>query len=325
MILGLAALLLQEAAPATRPAAERIVPEAASALGGGDEILARVEETEVRASDLARAMRFDFPAQRRDLLRKLVREELVRREALRLEVFVRREDVDAAVERGLEDLRARVEAESGGRQTLAGFLRNEADTTTEEYRADLERFVVARRFLELVARYDSMSRDRVVLRVIGVPSRKEAEDLLARIREGADFTALARRSSVGPNRAEGGKVPPADRDDPHPAVALAFRLAPGEVGGPVEEKTESGSIWYLARLLESLPARASSFEKIEEEVRASLHEEPLGEREVGRWRERVEARYGVRLSAGRLIGEGEARKKGADPPAEARGGKPRDR
>jgi hypothetical protein len=289
VILLAAALLLQE--PSTRPAVEKIYPEAAT--GAGDEVLARVEETEIRASDLSRAMRWDFPAQRRDLLRKLVREELVRREALRLGVFARPEVIEKVVERGIEELRARVEAESGGRQSLEEFLRAEAETTPEQYREDLRRFVLARHFLELVVRFDSIRRDRVVVRVLGVTSRREAEDLLARLREGADFAALARRSSVGPNRAEGGKLPPADRDDPHPAVKAAFDLAPGEVSGPIEEKTPSGSIFYLVRLLERLPGREVPFEEIEVEVRASLQAEPLGDREVERWRIRAGARYRV--------------------------------
>ena len=299
---GAAALLFallsarpQESAPASSPA--RIEPSALEAPPARDEVLARVERSEIRLSDLGRAMLFHYGAQSRDVLAKLATDALARREASRLGVFVRREDVDRAVEEGMEDLRKRVEAESGGRRTLEAFLREEAGTTPAQYRTSLERFTLARRFLETCIRYGALLEDRAVVRVLTTGRRAEAEELLGLLREGADFAVLARERSIGPARADGGKLPPFSRGWEHPVAALAFTLRPGEVGGPVEEKKGDATLFHLVRLVERLPGRSVAFAQVEEEVREGLRARPIEEFEYALWHGRASARWKVELPA----------------------------
>jgi peptidyl-prolyl cis-trans isomerase C len=281
----------QDSAPASRAA--RIEASALAASPSRDEPLARVEGSEVRLSDLARAMLLERPAESRDLARALAVREVVRREAERLGITVRREDLEEGISKEMEGLRRQVEKESGGRTTLAEFLRREMGTTEAAWREALERRALSDRFLGLVVRYAGSLEERAVVRVLTTPRREEAASFLAQVREGADFAVLARERSVGPGRADGGKLPPFGRGWDHPIAKTAFELAPGEVAGPIEESGPKGSAFHLVRLLEKLPAREAPFPEVEEEVRASLRARGVERFEYERWVEGATRRWKV--------------------------------
>ncbi len=281
----------QESAPASR--AGRIEASALSAPPSRDEPLARVDGSEVRLSDLARAMLLERPAESRDLARALAVREVVRREAERLGVTVRREDLEEGISKEMEGLRRQIERERGGRTTLGEFLRREMGTTEAAWREALERRALSDRFLGLVVRYAGFLEERAVVRVLTTARQEEAASLLAQVREGADFAVLARERSVGPGRADGGRLPPFVRTWDHPIAKAAFDLASGEVAGPIEERGPKGSTFHLVRLLERLPARQTTFPEVEEEVRESLRARAVERFEYERWVEAATRRWKV--------------------------------
>ena len=90
--------------------------------------------------------------------------------------------------------------------------------------------------------------------------KAEAEALLARLRAGADFAALAREKSADKGSAErGGDLGEAERGRMVPALEeAAFGLGkPGELAGPV--KTPFG--YHVIELVERQPKRLLSFEE----------------------------------------------------------------
>ncbi|HET6204337.1 MAG TPA: peptidylprolyl isomerase [Planctomycetota bacterium] len=282
------ALRAQESAPASRGA--RIPPSALASPDPRDEAVARVEDFELRLSDLARAMLAERPSEARDLVRALAVREIVRREAARLGVSVRREDVERGIAEEVEGIRRQVEREGG---TLADFLRRELRMTEAAWREALERRALADRFLGLVVRYAGLLEERAVVRVLTTARKEEAEALLAKVREGADFAVLARERSVGPGRADGGKLPPFGRGWDHPIAKAAFALNAGDVGGPVEEPGVKGTVFHLVRLLERLPAREAAFAEVDEEVAESLRARPVERFEYERWVEAASRRWKV--------------------------------
>lgn len=228
-------------------------------------------------------------------MRKLVHDEIVRLEAKRLDVAVRGEEVDAGVREALETLRKQVDLEYAGKKTLDRFLQDDLRTTLAAYETQLRRFVLSRALFERALRLEQMREDRVVCRVLSVASREKAEELLAKLREGADFEAIARQESLAPNREQGGKMPPFGSDYEHPIAKLAFETSLGALGGPVEEKRPGGESWFhVLRVIEKIPARALDAAASEAEIRKSLADRPIEDWEYAVWMKRMEKRYGVR-------------------------------
>jgi peptidyl-prolyl cis-trans isomerase C len=211
-------------------------------------------------------------------LKREAMEELIERELLYQEAQRRGLAVDAAA---VEAARARVAAayktpEAFRRRladagfsdaAFADYLRRQlmaeralaeltpaADADEEEvreaYRQNRERF----------ARPEQVRARHILLRVPAGAStaareaaRQRLLELAARLRDGADFAALAERHSEDGSAASGGDLGYFARGTMVPPFeALAFSLASGEVGGPVE--TPFG--WHLVRVEERRAAQA---------------------------------------------------------------------
>ena len=72
----------------------------------------------------------------------------------------------------------------------------------------------------------------VSFRIIIVSSPERADQLVARLRSGEDFAALARDSSLDPSSAQGGLIGPITLSELHPALREALReLRPGAIMG----------------------------------------------------------------------------------------------
>jgi parvulin-like peptidyl-prolyl isomerase len=98
-------------------------------------------------------------------------------------------------------------------------------------------------------------------------ARRRIEALLARVRAGEDFEALARAHSDDATRSWGGELDAFGRgEQPKPIEDAAFALAPGAVSGVIE--TAAG--FHIVKLEERLPARSVPLEAARDGIRAHL-------------------------------------------------------
>ncbi|GAA4115867.1 hypothetical protein GCM10022215_15110 [Nocardioides fonticola] len=93
------------------------------------------------------------------------------------------------------------------------------------------------------------------LRYIAVPDRASADRILAALRRGGDFAAIARRRSADAStRDNGGSLGLVTADQLDPTFATpAFRAARGSLFGPVE----TGQGWYVGQVQRIVPARST--------------------------------------------------------------------
>lgn len=108
-------------------------------------------------------------------------------------------------------------------------------------------------------------------------ARRKAEELLARIRRGEDFAALAKRYSQDPGSArQGGDLGFFGKGVMDPAFERAvFALRkPGEVAGPV--RTPFG--FHLIQLVEIRPGRVKPFAAVKERIAQALRREKASRR-----------------------------------------------
>ncbi|ADR36298.1 PpiC-type peptidyl-prolyl cis-trans isomerase [Oceanithermus profundus DSM 14977] len=126
----------------------------------------------------------------------------------------------------------------------------------------------ATRMLYLLDREAYAEPEQICTAHILVPSREEAEDVIARLKGGADFAELAREVSQDPGSAPRGGdlgcvalgrfVPEFER--------AALALQPGQVSEPVQ--TQFG--WHVIRMNDRRPARVLPYEEVRGQIRAKI-------------------------------------------------------
>jgi peptidyl-prolyl cis-trans isomerase C len=223
-------------------------------------VVAEVEGRAITLGEVGDAIRALPPAVAQlplDALFPHVVETLIKQQAL----------VVRAQQQGLDEdptVRRRMRAASD-RELSNEYLRREiGKSVTEE---------------SLLARYNSDVAGKpgaweAKVRVIMVPTEKEAAATIAELRGGADFAAVARRVSKDTTARIGGDLGFVTRDGLLPEVgAVAFALAPGELSAnPV--RTASG--WFAVKVEERRARPAPSFAEARPALEETLLREGVG-------------------------------------------------
>lgn len=122
-------------------------------------------------------------------------------------------------------------------------------------------------------------------RQIIVDSRERAEQILARLKNGEDFAALAKEYSLSPDGKRGGDLGFFDaRTYPEAFTEVCGQLKIGELSGVVQ--TDYG--FQIFELLDKRPAREIPFEEATAEIKRRLREE-RGEAAIAKWSSELEA------------------------------------
>jgi peptidyl-prolyl cis-trans isomerase SurA len=295
-----AAILLGAISAMLPSAADARVVEKIAALVGDDIILqSEVEErsaplmAEVSAIPNASEREARANAVRREVLDRLIDDQLLAQQATELKLTVSNDEIDRAIgqikrEYGLTDAQLKDELLKQG-------------TSMAAYRASTKKEILKYRVLNIAvgskinvgdsdvqSYYDRhMKSSNVQLRAshifIGIPDdadnatladrEKLAKSLLARAQAGEDFAKLAREySQDAGTRAEGGDLGFIGRDIvPKPIEELLFSMKVGDVRGPVR----AGRGFHVLKLVDKRIKDAKPFTEVEEDIRARLRQREM--------------------------------------------------
>ena len=259
-----------------------------------DRVVAVVNDEVITLSDLQREM-----AKRTDVKdEKLMLEDMIDRKLQTAAAKRNGMDVtDNEVAEAVADIKKRNNLDD---ERFAAALAKEG-LTVDQYRSDLrEQMTLSRLFNKFVRsgvavdeqearayyernpdQYALPEEVRVRILLVKAPprpseeqtaaARKQAEDLLDRIRQGEDFIGLIRRHSDSPTAKQDGDLGFIPRGHALPEIEEATRnRKPGEYAGPV--RTEEG---YLLLRVEELRSAAVPFEKVKDEISKLLYEQKM--------------------------------------------------
>lgn len=108
-----------------------------------------------------------------------------------------------------------------------------------------------------------------------VETKEAADELLARLNDGADFAELAKEASTGPSGPNGGSlgwfgkgmmVPPFEE--------AVVAMQAGEVAGPVQ--TDFG--WHVIKLNETRPVAAPELDEVRDQIAGELQQQMVGDK-----------------------------------------------
>ncbi len=232
-------------------------PAAAAPPPGTDPVVARVDGSEIHQSDVEEAMQ-SLPAEYRSMpqqaLYTALIDQLIDRKAV--SVMARKEglDKDPAVQRQMA--RAQEEALQS-----ALFHRDVGPLVTDQ---------------AVRARYDrdfagKPGETEVHARHILVGSEADATAIIAELKKGGDFAAIAKARSSDPGAAQGGDLGWFKKGDMLPEFSeAAFALKPGEVS---DKPVHTSYGWHVIQVQERRTAPPPSYEQMREELRNQMIQE----------------------------------------------------
>jgi peptidyl-prolyl cis-trans isomerase C len=229
--------------------------------GRPDPVVASVDGHLIYLSDLGRAIP-TLPLNLRDLsfdmLFPVLLDRMVDHEAL----------VMMARRKGLEDTPA-VQREI---QAATGRVLEGAYLADAAYPKVTEAAILARFTKEYASR---PAVEEVRARHILVGTEHEADDLIARLRAGADFGELAREYSKDPDAERGGDLGFFRREQVWPGFAdVAFSVSPGQVA-PTPIRNEFG--WHVLKVEERRLMAPPGFSDVHDAIRDQLQREAVQE------------------------------------------------
>lgn len=250
----------------------------------------------------------------KQLLERMVDEELENKAAVRAKISVTSAEVDAAIERiaaqngvpierllseatrtGLseEDYRREVRRQVLDAKMMNLRLQGRVRVTDEDLRAAYQRYVLEeRKKLSFEAAWIVRSAPSTAAAEVIKERRQSAEALTAQARRGVDFFELARRySEDAETRGNGGRLGTLRPGQLPPVLdRVLLQLAPGEVTAPIR----MGDRLVIAKLIMRQDSELPSFEESRDELNENVYLEKMG-RARRRWLELLRRRAHVEV------------------------------
>lgn len=257
------------------------------AEGSADEEVARVGDLVLRRSDaFARLLSAD-PKLALSAVDLLVFDVLVARHAEQFGIRLHDARLRALVDAEEQELRATVQAELG-EVAFADYLWRAFGMREEDWRGALRLRTAQRLYQGYVLRYLALREDRVRVRFLVHHDREVVDEVVAKVRSGADFATLAQRLSEDPTKRDGGLLPAFGPGFQHPAARRAFELQRGDVCDPFEAAWAGERRWFTVYCLERESGRDVPFDAVRQEIDDDLDLRPISPLETTaytmRWR-----------------------------------------
>jgi peptidyl-prolyl cis-trans isomerase SurA len=278
----------------------RIVEKVAAVVGTNVVLASEVEEK--AAPLMTEANRIPDPnkraaraaALRREVLERLIDDELILQQATELKLSISSEQVDSSI----EEIKKQNNIDD---EQLRQALRGQG-MTMAAYRADLKRQLLRFRVLniavgsrvnisdeEVKAYYDRHLKDSANVQVrashvfIAIPDgadaaevtekQAQAQKVVERAKSGEDFAKLARElSDDAATRAEGGDLGYFGKDMlPKAIEEMVFAMKPGEIRGPV--RADRG--FHVIKLVDRKIKDAKPFDEVKDDIRMQLRQKDM--------------------------------------------------
>jgi foldase protein PrsA len=230
--------------------------------------------------DFPKAGSREYETLKSQIVRLLVQRAQFEQQAEKLEIEVTEKQVDARLEQIIGQYfggdrakyKAQVRAQGLSERQVRGEIRAQIvseglfESVTKD--AKVDDAAIAKFYEENKAQY-SQPESREVRHIL-VKSRKQALDLAAQLKAGADFGELAEKFSQDTgSKANGGKLTVSKGQTVAPFDQTAFLLKNNDISGPV--KTEFG--YHLIQpLADAKPAKVTPLKEVKESIRQQLQQ-----------------------------------------------------
>ncbi|MHC4821286.1 MAG: peptidylprolyl isomerase [Planctomycetota bacterium] len=268
------------------------IEEARGSIPAGENpVVAEVDGRPVTAADVARFL-FQFAPERAlDGLNQLVDGHVLEADAKAAGVTLPAGEVEARVSRELDDRETDLRVQFGPTMTLERYVTERFGVTVEAYRRQVAQLVRLQALRDRLVRLEQMKEDRIRIRVLVVDSEEKAREAARRLREGADFTSVARQVSL----VQPTELPSYTRTDIEPEALSTelFGLGVGGVSRPVKVSRGDRDLYEVFKVVGMTRARNAPWSEVSGEIERGVREKPVTTAEYLQWARTARERHGV--------------------------------
>jgi len=260
---------------------------------GEDPVVAEIDGSPVRAGEVARFLfRYD-PARALDVLNQILDARILEADAASRAITLPPGEIEARTEEQVRRQEQEIRVQYGPATTLEDYLQDRFGFSVAAYRADLAVLVRLQALRDRLVRYEALREDRIRIRVLVLKDEASARDAARRLREGADFTTLAKQVSLAPAT----DLPSYRRDEVEPPELAEelFSMQPGSVSRPVRVAREGRELFQVFKVVERNAPRDLPWAAVAEEVERDLKVRPVVPAEYLQWARRARERHGLKV------------------------------
>ncbi len=267
---------------------EILLPSSAAA----DDQVAQVGDLILRKSHAYSRLLTADPKLALSVIDLLVFDVLVARHAEQYGIRVDAAQVEQLASAEEQQVQQQVKTEFGEEMTFAAYVWRIFGMKLGDWQESLRVRTAQRLYQGYVIRYLGLREDRVQVRYLVHKDQKVVQEVVDKVRTGADFATLALRWSDDSYRRDGGLLPAFGRGFPHPVAEPAFLLQKGQVSAPFQATIGGESRWFAVFCVERLDGRDLPFAQVRPELERDLEARPLMPIETSaytlRWRGQLE-------------------------------------
>lgn len=154
---------------------------------------------------------------------------------------------------------------------------------------------------------DYVEPEKVAVTEITVKDEEKANEIMEKIKGGADFAEMAKEmdakgESFGPGQGNEGKTKPFSRDSFSSArefVEIAFSLEVDGISDTIAQPLGDETYYMIVRLDEQIPSRQQEFSEVESKIRRTVEKQKKKER-MDRWLEMLKVENKFQLYPERI-------------------------
>jgi parvulin-like peptidyl-prolyl isomerase len=244
-----------------------------------DETLAKIGNQVITISDMDKGIA-DMPEWKKDKYkdldgRKKYLDELVEEKLLTLVGTEQKLDKAPEIAKQIKEYRDQL--------MLKELVKQEVDDKVKVEDADIQKYYDEHKA-------DYVEPEKIVVTEVTLKDEAKAKDIMSKIKDGADFTALAKEldakgESFGPGQGSGGKTISFSRASYSSAKAFVeatFNLKLGEISDIIPQPMGQDTFYMIARLDERTPSKQKELSEVKDDVQREVDTQKKRER-IDQW------------------------------------------
>lgn len=231
-----------------------------------------------------------YPRETNEVIRELVVRHIIRKQVEKEKINVSRQEVIKQVLKEIKKTKQKVKNELG--KTWSSYLKEQGVTERDLKRNLFVKWRYSLSVQQLIRLFE-LRQKHIDARHIMVENKKEALEIIKKLKNGADFSTLAQQKSKAlTTRANGGRLPTAFKGELPPEIEkIIWNLSKKLLNSPIS----SANAFHVVEILKvNNGTPNASWKSQKQNIAKSIQEKPISPRDFGRWLNYMKKAYKIK-------------------------------
>lgn len=263
-----------------------------------DDVAIVIGDHTITKAQIFEEMAQKYPKEVQDTIQGMIVYWIIRQECSLEKIVVPAEIIQQKAKQELQEFQQQIQQQT--RQPWPDYLKQQG---IQEKRL-IQKLLLKWKYqlsMEQLIRLSELRQTKILARHILTDTQSKAQDALQKLKQGQNFIDVVQQDSLSNTRSRYGELPWLFPGDFEPSVdAVLFKLQPQEMSGVIQ----SSWGYHIFQVLEIQPGNPNAtWQNSKEEIALSLIKQPVSERDLQRWLQKVSSRYPIKKNFQFSIGE----------------------